>query len=64
MNNSNTKPPPERFELVLRDLGGSAPAINRLRSALKVLLRAFSLRCESIRELKVEQQPEGVTDGR
>lgn len=42
---------PPSFRIVLRDVGGSgwrSPAEVRLRQALKVLLRQFGLRCESV----------------
>jgi hypothetical protein len=38
----------ERWHLELRDTGGAQPADVRLRIALKLLLRAFGLRCEAI----------------
>lgn len=47
---------PERFEVILRDVGGSVPTINRLRSALKCLLRAYGLRCELIRKVQAEER--------
>ena len=41
---------PERFLLLLRDLDGNdpeaGPATNRLKRALKCLLRSFGLRCD------------------
>jgi hypothetical protein len=40
-----------RFELVVRALPGGGPVEARLRRALKVLLRAFGLRCERAVEL-------------
>lgn len=43
---------PARFALVLRDSGGVPGTLDaRLRRALKSLLRAYGLRCESIREV-------------
>ena len=46
-----TSPTGERFELRLRDVAGPGderPATQRLRTALKILLRVFGLRCESV----------------
>jgi hypothetical protein len=53
----------QRFELVLRDAGadGDADLFLRLRAVPKRLLRSYSLRCVSIRELKLEE-PAAVTD--
>ena len=42
----------ERYRLVLRAIPDPVPPIIRLRSALKTLLRAFGLRCESIEAVK------------
>jgi hypothetical protein len=39
------------YRLTVTMMPGSVPAINRLRSALKTLLRAFGVRCISIEEL-------------
>ena len=41
----------ERFELVVRALPGGGPVAQRLRMALKTLLRAYRLRCERAVEL-------------
>lgn len=43
---------PERYTLVLRALPhwNHVPGIQRMRAALKCLLRSFGLRCESITE--------------
>ena len=49
----------QRYELVLVDAGGAedAPVVIRLRAALKRLLRAFSLRCVRVVEVKPAEQP-------
>jgi hypothetical protein len=44
--------------LTLVDNGGSAPLVNRVRSALKTLLRAFGLRCVSVKWDDQEHEPE------
>ncbi|MGD0540529.1 MAG: hypothetical protein ABSB33_03320 [Tepidisphaeraceae bacterium] len=53
-NAPKTPAGPSEFRLTLRALPvapGGPPAIIRLRGALKVLLRRFSLRCVDVREL-------------
>jgi hypothetical protein len=42
---------PERFRVVLADMGGDAPAVVRLRAALKRLARSYRLRCLEAVEL-------------
>jgi hypothetical protein len=55
-----------RFELVIRDAGkpGDAPTINRLRRLLKSMLRAYGLRCVTIREIGMVNRPEKVAQTR
>ncbi len=53
------KPPPERFELILRTMPGSdVPASQRLGMLLKVLKRYWKFHCESVRPLT--EQPKEV----
>jgi hypothetical protein len=47
------------FRLTLKAQRRDVPADIRIRQALKVLGRAFGLRCERIEELK----PSGLSDG-
>ena len=46
-----TKPTGRRFTIELRELPSDVPVEVRLRRALKLFLRAFNLRCESIVEV-------------
>ena len=49
-----------RWTITIRDAGGTdVPATVRLRKLLKVMLRAFGLRCTDIREVK--DQPDATT---
>lgn len=49
------------FRVTLRPLpGGNVPPLVRLRLALKVLLRAFRLRCTGIEEL----EPKAATEAK
>jgi hypothetical protein len=42
----NDKPPePQRFTLIIDVAPGDVPAVTWLRAALKVLLRAYRIRC-------------------
>lgn len=41
-------PTTERYRLTLHSLPGPSPPINRLRAALKCLLRSFRLRCDRV----------------
>ncbi len=41
----------EKYRLTLQALPSNVPAINRLRSALKSLLRTFGLRCLVVEDL-------------
>ena len=43
-----------RFTIILRDVGDSPSKWRRLRALLKIMLRAFKFRCESIVEHQVE----------
>ncbi|HET6324803.1 MAG TPA: hypothetical protein VFG04_08890 [Planctomycetaceae bacterium] len=51
---------PEQFRLTIESSPGwSVPAVVRVRRALKVLLRAFGLKCVDLAEVdRVEQQRE------
>jgi hypothetical protein len=52
---------PERFLLLLRDVEGNdpeaSPATNRLKRALKCLLRSFGLRCDRVEEFASPPAP-------
>jgi hypothetical protein len=49
----------ERYRLELEALADDAPAVVRLRRALKCLLRAFGLRCRSVADVTTRQLPAG-----
>ena len=49
------------YLLKLEALPGKVDANVRLRQALKVLLRAFGLRCREVREVKPEGKPDATT---
>ena len=43
-----SSPARERWTIRIEPLASTVPAINRVRSALKVLLRAFRLKCTAV----------------
>ena len=43
-----------KYQLTLSGTDNTVPALQRLRSALKVLLRVFGLRCVHVREIAEE----------
>ena len=51
----------QRFIIEVRPLPDAVPAEVRLRRALKTLLRAFGLRCESIELAKGQGRAAGPT---
>ncbi len=53
---------PVRFRLILVPLAGDPPPLVRLRSALKALLRAYRLRCETVEQLP--GRPAAAAEGR
>lgn len=58
-NTSLHDPPPERYEIILQPLPSdplNRPGDQRIRGALKVLLRGFSLRCEKVRQIDEASQ--------
>jgi hypothetical protein len=52
MNNSR-----ERWVFTIEPLPSDTPAVNRVRSALKVLLRRFGLKATAVREAPPDEPP-------
>jgi hypothetical protein len=50
------------YRITLEALPGASPAINRLRAALKVLLRAFGLRCVAHEVVTQKDEPTPPTE--
>jgi hypothetical protein len=42
------------FRLTVQDIGGPSPAVHRLRSLLKAMLRAWGFRCLVVEDLAVK----------
>jgi hypothetical protein len=56
--------PPRDILLILRPLADEVPPAVRLRQALKVLLRAFGLRCLSVEWLPAQRRDTREEGGR
>src|SRR5262245_27093948 len=49
-----SSPARERWSIRIEPLASTVPAINRVRSALKVLLRAFRLKCTAVLNVQAD----------
>ena len=65
MNAERLKKPDElTVRLTLRALPCEVPAIHRLRRLLKMALRSYDMRCESIEEVEPDVNNDGQTNSR
>lgn len=46
----------DKVRLTLEALPGPSPPVNRLRQALKALLRSFGFRCLAVEEVKAPEE--------
>lgn len=53
----------DRWTIVIEPLPCDVPAVNRVRSALKILLRRFGLRCVALQESEEVRRLQGIIDG-